>query len=266
MNRKTGLALIAIVLALAAGIAAWFLRDKPVATGPALPSFDYAAADSWAERPELPPPAVWETGWDIDILLLAGEAALDISEKDSVEERRDEAAETLDDIAAAFEKTGPVYAPYLRAASLDEDVTAALTQYLATDNRGRAFLIATDRPLPASIVPAFEADALLRDRFGGVLYYGKEISEAGTGAGVVPASICSRRYKPEEGCVATVDLRRAGSAFEASGGERLVNGLIPWLNDYASKLAEPLGELEEVEIVDIRRPGETDDAEGEIQD
>ena len=266
MNRKIGLALIATVVALAAGITAWFLRDKPIVTGPALPSFDYAAADSWAERPELPPPAVWETGWDIDIVLLAGDAALETSDKESVQERRDEAAETLDDLAAAFDKVGPVYAPYLRAASVDEDITAALSQYLATDNRGRAFLIATDRPLPAAAVPAFEADALLRDRFGGVLYFGKENAEAGSVAEVVPASICSRRYKPEEGCVAIVDLNRAGGGYEVSGGERLVNGLIQWLNDYASKLAEPLGELEEVEIVDIRRPGETDDAAGDTQD
>ena len=43
-------------------------------------------------------------------------------------------------------------------------------------------------------------------------------------------------------------------------GGRLVSGLVPWLNDHASKLAEPLGELEEVEIIEIRRPGETDDA------
>ena len=77
-----------------------------------------------------------------------GDAALETSDRESVQERRDEAAETLDDLAAAFDKVGPVYAPYLRAASVEEDITAALSQYLATDNRGRAFLIATD---PASV-------------------------------------------------------------------------------------------------------------------
>jgi hypothetical protein len=266
MNRKIVLALIAVLLAIVVSAIVWTMREKPVATGPALPTFDYASAGSWAERPELPPPAVWETGWDIDVVLLAGEAALEISETDSLQERRDEAAKTLDDLAAAFEKTGPVYAPYLRAASLEEDINAALTHYLTTDNRGRAFLIATDRPLPAAALPAFESDPLLRDRFGGVLFYGEANSESGSAATIVPAAICSRRYKPEDGCVANVDLRRAGGGFEASGGERLVNGLIPWLNDYASKLAEPLGELEEVEIVDIRRPGETDEAGGETQD
>jgi hypothetical protein len=265
MNRKIVLALIAALLAIAVSAIVWSMREKPVATGPALPTFDYASEDSWAERPELPPPAVWETGWDIDVVLLASEAALEISEKDSLQERRDDAARTLGDMAAAFEKTGPVYAPYLRAATLEEDITAALSQYLTTDNRGRAFLIATDRPLPTSVVPTFEADILLRDRFGGVLFYG-EAGPEGVAGDVVPDSVCSRRYKADEGCVAVVDLRRAGGAYEASGGERLINGLIPWLNNHTSKLAEPLGELEEVEIIDIRRPGETDEAAGETQD
>ncbi|WP_291207737.1 hypothetical protein [Hyphomonas sp.] len=266
MNRKIVLALIAILLAVAVSAILWSMRDKAVATGPALPTFDYASADSWAERPELPPPAVWETGWDIDIVLLAGEAALEISDTQAIEKRRDEAAEKLHDLAGAFSKTGPVYAPYLRAATVDEDTAAALTHYLSTDNRGRAFLIATDRPLPASVLPLFESDPLLRDRFGGILLFGEANSGTGLAEGVTPALICSRRYKADEGCVAPVQLRRSGSGHQASGGERLVNGLIPWLNDNTSKLAEPLGELEEIEIIEIRRPGETDDVVSESQD
>lgn len=266
MNRKIVLALIAVFLAIAVSAIVWSMREKPVATGPALPTFDYADADSWAEQPELPPPAVWETGWDIDIVLVASEAALEISDTQAIEKRRDEAAEQLDDLASAFDKTGPVYAPYLRAASLDDDTAAALTHYLSTDNRGRAFLIATDRPLPASVLPLFDSDPLLRDRFGGILLFGEKNSGTGLAEGVAPAVICSRRYKPEEGCAAPVELRRSGSGFEASGGERLINGLIPWLNDHASKLAEPLGELEEIEIIEIRRPGETDETAGETQD
>lgn len=266
MNRKIVLAFIAVLMAIAVSTIIWAMREQPVTTGPALPTFDYASADSWAERPELPPPAVWETGWDIDVVLLAGEAALETSDTQAIEKRRNEAAETLDDLASAFEKNGPVYAPYLRAASLEEDTAAALTHYLSTDNRGRAFLIATDRPLPASVLPLFESDPLLRDRFGGILLFGEETAGPGLAEGVAPAVICSRRYKAEEGCVATVELRRAGGGYQAEGGERLVNGLIPWLNDHASKLAEPLGELEEIEIIEIRRPGETDEAAAGAQD
>ena len=66
------------------------------------------------------------------------------------------------------------------------------------------------------------------------------------------------RYKPETGCVAAVDVRRAGGTYELSGGGALTNGLLNWLNDHTSKLAEPLGDLEEIEIIEIRKPGETE--------
>ncbi|MEQ9507382.1 MAG: hypothetical protein RLO80_14075 [Hyphomonas sp.] len=254
MNRKLALALIAILLATAIGAVVWSTRPTPVATGPALPTFDYAADDSWAVTPDVPPPAVWETDWEIDVILLSQDAALETSDRVGLEKRRDDAAEELDRMSGAFEGIGPVYAPYLRAASLDSDSDAALRHYLSTDNRGRAFVIVTDRPVPAQSIALFGDDPLLRTRFGGVLYTGPQV-ESGT---VLPATACSRRYKPETGCIASVELRRSGGRYERTGGEQLTNGLIRWLNDHASKLAEPLGDLEEVEIIEIRRPGETE--------
>ncbi|MFN7164781.1 MAG: hypothetical protein ACK4P2_08170 [Hyphomonas sp.] len=258
MNRKIILALIAILLAVATGAIFWSMREAPVATGPAVPTFDYAAEGSWAVQPKLPPPAVWETGWEVDVILLASDAALEISDRVALEKRRDAAAEDLTGIAAAFEKIGPVYAPYLRAATANADMANALGQYLATRNRGRAFLIATDRPLPDTLRPHFETDPLLRDRFGGVLLYGQDNSGDGNPAGAPGEVVCSRRFKADEGCVERIELRRAGGRYELSGGERLTNGLVTWLNDHTSKLAEPLGDFEEIEIIDIRRPGETD--------
>jgi hypothetical protein len=255
MNRKIAIAVVAILLAVAVDAVVWSTREPEIVTGPALPTFDYATEDSWAVRPDAPPPAVWESGWDIDVLLLDTAAALEVSDDLTLEKRRDEAAERLEEVASAFESIGPVYAPYIRAASLDEDITAALSRYVADDNRGRAFVVAIDGALPATALSPFQSDPLLRDRFGGVLYYG----DADDGA-VAPADICSRRFKDGESCVEPVELRRAGRRYERSGGERLTNGLVSWLNDHASKLAEPLGELEEIEIIDIRRPGETDEA------
>jgi hypothetical protein len=258
MNRKIAVALIAVLLAIAAGAIIWSMQEAPVASGPAVPSFDYAAEDSWAVKPNLPPPAVWETGWEVDLVILSAGAALGISEKVALENRRNDASEELEDLAAAFEKIGPTYAPYLRAANLDADMSSAFSEYLTTHNRGRAFLIATDHPLPAELAPAFESDPLLRDRFGGVLFYGESATATGLAGGMTSAAICSRRYKPEQGCVATVEVRRAGGKYEISGGEALTNGLVGWLNDHTSKLAEPLGDLEEIEIIEIRRPGETE--------
>ena len=253
MNRKLVLALIAILLASTIGAVVWSTRPTPAATGPALPTFDYAADNSWAVAPDLPPPAVWEADWKVDVVLLSGEAALEISGRVALEKRRDEAAEELSRLSSAFDEIGPVYAPYLRAASFDADADAALRNYLSTDNRGRAFVIVTDRPLSAESIAIFDGDPLLRTRFGGILYTGGDAAHAD----VLPPTACSRRYKPETGCVARVELRRSGSRYERTGGEQLTNGLTRWLNDHASKLAEPLGDLEEVEIIEIRRPGET---------
>lgn len=260
MNKKIAIAVVAILLAVAIGAVVWSTREPEVVTGPAVPTFDYTSADSWALRPETPPPAVWETGWDIDVVLIDAEAALEVNGDVALDKRLEDAAERLSDLEPAFESIGHVYAPYLRAANLDADTAAAITHYLQTDNRGRAFVIATDRPLPGAVVPAFAADPLLRDRFGGVMFYAEDETVAALAEGIAVSDICSRRFKAGETCVESVELRRSGGKYDRTGGERLTSGLIGWLNDHASKLAEPLGELEEVEIIDIRRPGETDDA------
>ena len=162
----------------------------------------------------------------------------------------------IDGYRTPFAKAGTVYAPYLRAATYEDDLASALNQYLSTDNRGRAFLIATDAPLPASVLPAFEADPLLKDRFGGLLAYGDARSGTGLAESVPASAICSRRYVPEKGCTASVDVSRAGRGYEMAGSEALTDGLIAWLNDNAAKLAEPLGPLEEIEIIEIQRPTE----------
>ena len=70
MNRKIAVVLIGVLLAIAAGAILWSMREAPVATGPAVPTFDYAAQDSWAVKPDPPPPAVWETGWEVDVVIL----------------------------------------------------------------------------------------------------------------------------------------------------------------------------------------------------
>lgn len=264
MNKKIALAVVSILLAVAVGAVVWSMRPAPPVTGAALPTFDYAAADSWAIRPAQKLPAVWEAGWDVDVVLLAAEAALEPNDRIAPEKRLNDADGALNDLAAAFESVGAVYAPYLRAANLEADISAAFHAYLSADNRGRAFVIATDAPLPAEAASRLAADPLLRDRFAGVVFFGDADDAQRLPEGVSAASICSRRYTADEGCILDVALRRSGGKVSVTGdgpvGGRLVSGLVPWLNDHASKLAEPLGELEEVEIIEIRRPGETGDA------
>jgi hypothetical protein len=242
MDRKLIFALVALVLA--AGIAGliWTVRDNPVVTGPALPSFDYAAAESWAVRPQTPPPAVWESGWAFDVVILASGAALQTGDADGVRRSRNKAEEEARELASAFGTIGKVYVPFLRASDPGSDLAPALAAYIANDNRGRALVIATDLPLPAEAAALFSEDALLRDRFAGVLTYA---DDAGFAPGTDGTRVCSRRYDAGEGCTLPADPKRAD-------GGRLTEGFLAWLNDYSSKLAEPLGDLEEIEIIEIQ--------------
>lgn len=260
MNRKLIIALVAVLLAIGLAGVIWTNREKPVVAGPPLPSFDYAEADSWAVRPETKPPAVWEMGWAFDVLVLASDAALGTGESDAGGRARTKAADKAADLAAAFDDIGEVYVPFLRESDLSGDLTAALTAYLANDNRGRALLVATDLPLTPEAAAAFTADPLLRDRFAGVLVFGEAAEAAGFPAATDMAAVCSRRYESAGGCTLVAALDKQGGKYaltgQAAGGGKLVNGFIPWLNDRASKLAEPLGDFEEVEIVPIQQAPE----------
>lgn len=253
MSRKLIIALVAGLAALVLAGVIWTNRDEPVVAGPPLPSFDYSAAESWAVRPETRTAAVWESGWAFDVLILASGAALQTGDADAARRSRDKAQDEARDLAGAFDTIGKVYVPFLRASDPGADLVAALSAYTANDNRGRALLIATDLPLPAEAAAMFSADPLLRDRFAGIVTYA---DDAGFAAGTDMASVCSRRYDASEGCTLQTDLNRAGGSYGAEGGGRLTEGFLAWLNDYSSKLAEPLGDLEEIEIIEIQQAPE----------
>lgn len=232
----------ALLLA-AGGVAAWMLLQAPEPEPVHLDPYDYSQAESWDVKPAEQPPAVWETGWAIDVVQLTADT------------RRDP-----EDIAAALDVIGPVYAPKLRAPNFADDAAAALQEYLEVNNNGRAFVIASNQPLPASTVPVINADPMVRARFGGVLLLdGQETAFA---PGVNPASVCSDRFGAGEVCAAPVEIKRTDSEWVIAGegpvGGAVIDGFADWLDASAPKLAEPLGDLEEIEIIDIRRPGQTD--------
>lgn len=258
MNRTLAVSFIAGLLLLAGAALVWSLRPQADVVSTPLPTFDYTDAESWAVKPELQPPAVWEGDWDVDVVLISRAEALDPADTEDLQKQRDKSAGLLSERAEALAKIGPVYAPYLRSANIDEDVARALSQYQTADNRGRAFFVVTDTPLPAEFVSVLQATPLLRDRFGGVLFFGEDAETSGFTSDVDAATVCSRRYREEQTCAERIELRRSGGSYNLSGGGRLVNGFVAWLNANASKLAEPLGDLEEIEIIDIRRPGETE--------
>lgn len=232
----------ALLLA-AGGVAAWMMMSAPEPEPVHLDPYDYSDAESWTVKPAEQPPAVWDGGWAIDVVQL------------TTQTRRDP-----EDIAAALDAIGPVYAPKLRGPNFADDAAAALQEYLEVNNNGRAFVIASNQPLPASTVPVINADPMVRARFGGILLLdGQETAFA---PGVNPASVCSDRFGAGEVCAAPVEIKRTdgewGIAGEGPVGGAVIDGFAAWLDGSAPKLAEPLGDLEEVEIIDIRRPGQTD--------
>lgn len=256
MKRFLPIFLIAILLVIAIAVTLWATQPRAPATITALAELNYAEAHSWAVRPETPPPAVWESGWDIDVVLVSAGSAIERGEAETAAKRFQESTKSLSDKSEAFAPIGPVYAPLLRRANVSADVGAALTHYLAEDNRGRAFIVATDTVLPASFSTDLAADPLLRDRFAGILTFGDTPEAAGFAPGTTKSDVCSRRYEASETCTLTVELRRTGGSYAISGdgppGAELVQGFTDWLHGNASKLAEPLGDLEEIEIIEIQ--------------
>lgn len=245
MNRALLIGLGAAIV-VAGGVAAWKLYPTPEPEPVHLDPYDYTLTESWDVKPAEQPAAVWEDGWAIDVVQLATDT------KRAPEE-----------ISAALSAIGPVYAPKLRELHFADDAAEALQQYLDANNNGRAFVIASNQPLPASTVPVINADPMVRARFGGVLLL--EGQAAAFAAGVNPASVCSDRFGAGEVCAAPVEIGKQDGAWVikteegAPVGGAVIDGFAEWLHGSAPKLAEPLGDLEEVEIIDIRRPGQTDD-------
>lgn len=244
MKKALWIAAVAALVAVGGAIAFWHLNSGPTPEPVALDPYDYNLAESWHVRPDPAPPPVWEAGWDTDVILMLSPAA-----------RR--APEAHAEALSAF---GPVYAPKLRGPEFDEDAAEALQLYLDEDNNGRALVLASDRPLPATIVPVINSDPMVRARFAGVLLLeGQEVAFA---SGVAPGSVCSDRFGAGEVCAASIEIRRSEGVWIIAGdaphGGAVIEGFEEWLDTSAPKLAEPLGELEEVEIIDIRRPGQTD--------
>jgi hypothetical protein len=244
MKRVFIAAAVVSLLAIAGAIVVWQINSGEEEAEPEnLPAYDYGDAGSWHIQPDSPPQPVWQGGWATDVVLLA------------VQTRRQP-----EDYAEALSVAGPVYAPRLRRAQFADDAAAALTRYVEHANQGRAFVIATSEPLPASLVPVISSDPMLRARFGGVLLLNGQT--AAFGAGVHAGAICSDRFKPGETCAEAVDIRRESGSWVIAGDDPLagpvLGGFRDWLEDSAPKLAPPLGDFEDIEVVEIRRPGQTD--------
>ncbi len=266
MNRLIALGVFILVLATGASIWLWISRRAPEAPAAPLRTVDYAAPEAWTTRPATPPAAVWESGWAVDVFLVLASAARSPAPLKSLAARDAQAIEDANSISEGLASIGPAYAPVFNSNEAGDDIVRSFQTYLDRDNRGRAFVIATDQALPADLAEMIGADTMLRERFGGVLWLASgsdRTSDAEVFAdGVQPQAYCPERLSNPPGCVAAIlTARKSGRRVIADQppiGGAVMDGFLEWLDTSAVQLAEPLGELEDVAIIDIRRPGETD--------
>jgi hypothetical protein len=265
---KRVLLAFAILCVLAIGLGPWAYRTLFVPGEPlALPAFDYLTTDSWAALPDEVPAPVWKQGWAVDVILIAPDAGLEPRSQAEIASQTTRAGAQAKRMAQSLTAVGPVYAPLFRKDSEQTDLSAAFRQYVDTHNRGRAFVIATDHTLPAEAFAGLKADDRLRERFGGFLRLTRGTGSddpflAIDGAADLQA-YCPDQYRQLSDCQPVVRIGRQDGVMIVAqdspiGGDNL-SGLTTWLEANVAKTAEPLGSLEEVEIIGIRRPGDTDE-------
>ena len=268
---KRTLLIVGIIVVLGFGLGPWAYRTfRDQGDLIALPAFDYRTNDSWAALPPEMPPAVWAEGWAVDVILVGPDDGLAPRSQTQISSQTDRAVEQSRRLSESLSVIGPVYAPLYREANATADLSAALKSYLNDHNRGRAFVIATDHPLPPAMLAPILDDESLRERFGGFLRLTRARGDAALFSSIAGLentaskflAYCPPQYTEAETCQPVVEIGRQDGMMIVSQDEPIagdnLTGYKEWLEANVAKTAEPLGALEEVEIIDIRRPGETD--------
>lgn len=261
---------------------------------PASVQLSYLGEEGWALLPVEPPPGAWLDPWGVDLFIVpsptgatAGKGLVGAANEKVFGEIRLQSHQIEKVLAPA----GPSYSPIYRHPSAStkasseqwltasEDLAMAFERYLFEKNNWRGVLIIAapgSEPLISPLLERVESDPRLLERFSGVVLLGADPSAIGR-----PVN-CSIAFEGD--CIIQGDvkrqrsflrpilpnLRRAPATFEFEDGEDLSAKLTQrntrlsiWLDKNAPKPAEPLGGLEDMEVIEIapvRRPGETDDA------
>ena len=251
--------------AIAIGLGTWLWRTvispPPYIEVSPLSYTDYA---SWAVIPKQTPVPVWADGWAVDVFLVDDASELKGRSGKQLDKREQKArlqGRMLEDGLSAI---GPVYAPLYRADAKGDDLSRAFLTYLKQHNRGRALVLAADTPLPEALLTELQRDPELSERFGGFYRLGKspETLTLVEDPALTIDAYCPQHLNDSSTCVHDVVTRQqSGFAVLAPESEvgTAADAFMAWLKENASPMAEPLGDLEEVEIVDIRRPGDTDE-------
>lgn len=263
--KKNAFRIASAVAAITLGIWLWrtVISPPPYIEISPLSYSDYA---SWAVIPKETPPPVWSGGWAVDVFLVDQAAELKGRTGKQLDKKEQNArlqGRMLEDGLAAI---GPVYAPLYRADAKSDDLARAFLIYLGQHNHGRAFVIASNTPLPGPLLNELQRDPAVGERFGGFYRMGKhpQSFQLTEDQSVSPTAFCAPHLVETGTCVQDLQTtRQAGFSVLApdSGlGTDPSAAFIDWLKENVAPSAEPLGDLEEVEIVDIREPGDTDEA------
>ncbi|WP_321489626.1 hypothetical protein [uncultured Hyphomonas sp.] len=248
-----------------AGLGTWLWRTvispPPLIEVSPLSYTDYA---SWSVVPKETPPAVWKEGWGIDVFLVDSASELKGRSGKQLDKKEQKARLQGRMFEDGLSAIGPVYAPLYRADAKGDDLARAFLIYLRKHNQGRALVIASNTTLPDALLAEIEFEPDLEERFGGFYRLGKDPQSVTLTEGAdQPAEAYCPAHLTESGdCIRNVmTVRDSGFSVLAPESDVAASATTfsEWLNANAAPMAEPLGDLEEVEIVDIRRPGDTDE-------
>lgn len=275
MTKKKFFAFSAILILLIAG--GWFGMRVLMQPAPApIATLDYTDYSNWAVFPHEAPAPVWRDGWVADVFLIAPGARIRNTHRADTQDlarARRKAVDNIQGLLPNLAGIGTVYAPLLRAEAVDTDIEAALSIYLNGFNKGRALVIVTDRGINADALLPISSNPAVRERFAGFLVLSPEGSDSQTaiiqstgGNAAGDAQLCPpQRISDEQAkpplCESVLKTERVSGTYAfvdyPMTNASILDGWMEHLRKNVSPLAEPLGGFEEVEIIDVRRPGET---------
>lgn len=288
-----------VIVAALALVLAWFgLKDVlwraslSGMTSQAVRAPDYDSGQDWLARPEVPPVAVWQAGWDLDVVLVPprssvgsgpGEVSLDdVKARRSIDTK-------AGPLVGILSSAGPVYAPRIRAPSPFDregdwslavtDFEAALEHYLAYDNHGRAFALAVPEdaaPLGASVWRMRGGmPETIQARFVGLIALGTSGHDPADlplcGDDAVPCQLVLAAH-PRSHAIASLRPSLPGQSAAlviddpVAADQALIDwhaGMLAHLENAVARPAEPIGDTEIVDIAPIRRPGEATESDRE---
>ena len=259
----------------------------------------YNGDDGWILIPVETPPGAWLDPWGVDVFIVpppSGVSAGDGLVGDFHPGARQELAAHAHQIEKVFAPAGPSYSAIYRHPSASatsqtsnwdvsrEDLVMAFERYLYTKNNMRGILLVS-APGTEDLIPPLlariDSDPRLLERFSGVVWLqdSQSAPQVDINCSPVMAGECSvlGQVTKANGWLSwiTPQMPRRSVKFQFAAAEDLAAELTQrntklsiWLDENAPKPAEPLGGLEDMEIVEvapIRRPGETDEALAEAE-